>query len=103
MRDVAMDRPRRVVFKASGVVLQQPRRGTRCLDLVKDGARLGARYHPIRQPLELSIEHEPAADLEDERRRSDQPRGLEDARLLAAGMSKQIDCGPCDKRESARR
>ena len=64
------------------------------LDLVVDRAGLDARLQAIGQPLQLAVEHQPAAELEDVGACPDQPSGFEHAGLLASGVDHDLDVGP---------
>ena len=93
VRDVAQRRPWRVGFEPAREVLQQQVRRAGRLDLVIDRAGLDARLQAIGQPLQLAVEDQPAAELEDVGASSDQPSGFEHAGLLASGVDHDLDVG----------
>ena len=87
MRYLAPARPRRVVLEPAREPLQQQRGSTGRLDLIVDRARRRGGLDAVRQPLELAVEHQSAAELEDERVLPDQPRSPR-TRSTAGGPSR---------------
>src|SRR5947209_19899855 len=94
MRDVALPRPWGVVLEPASVAVEQQLRSTRRVDLLVDRPRFRRGHDPASQPLELAVDHESAADLEDVAVETQQPRVLEHGPLAPARIDHDLDPRP---------
>ena len=101
VRDVAALGPWRVVLERALEALQEQRRAAGGLDLGVDRPVLRGGLDAVGQPLELAVDDEPAAELEDVRALAEQLRVLEDARVAAARVDHDLDPGAVARLQGA--
>ena len=100
VRDLSPEVPRRVVLEPAAVALEQQRGHAGGSDLVED-RRAVAGLEAIGQPLELAIEHETTADLEDVGGGADQARSLEHRALATPRVDDDLDARAVTRLERA--
>ena len=91
--DLAGVAPGLVDPQPARVVVEQERRRARLLDLLVDRLAV-AGLEAVGEPLELAVEHEAAARLEDVRAQAEHARVVQERGLAAAGVRDDLDLGP---------